>query len=121
MVVILVVVGPDKLPEAARTVGRTVWQMKHLLEELRREASLPSLEDIKRDLIAPPKSFSASQPGPDTAGSAVMAAAAPMEPQLQGTCEATRIQPAEPTSVTPVTESHAVGKNDDPDDHTADC
>lgn len=109
MVVTLVVVGPDKLPEVARTVGRTLWQLKHTLEELRKEAALPSLADLRRELIMPPPTtFTPPQQTATPADLNQSATDAPpmatsslttesddlpiFEPQLEGTCEEYKLQ-----------------------------
>ena len=44
MVVAIVFVGPDKLPELAQKIGRLVWQVKHSAEELRKEIAIPKLD-----------------------------------------------------------------------------
>jgi len=47
LAVALIFVGPDKLPELAQKLGRLVWQVRHSAEELRKEISLPSSEEMK--------------------------------------------------------------------------
>lgn len=44
LVVAIVFVGPEKLPELAQKIGRLVWQVKHSAEELRKEIALPKLD-----------------------------------------------------------------------------
>ncbi len=131
MVVILVVVGPDKLPEVARTVGRTMWQLKHLLEELRKEAAIPSIDDLKRELLAPPRPPPVSQP----IGQVSAAAVAPgvpadqspgtattiddqipiFEPQLEGTCEEYKLRQQKDQ------QQEAALKQSEKNDDVADC
>lgn len=43
LVVVLLVVGPDKLPEFSRSMGRTMWQLKRTADEFKREVNLTSL------------------------------------------------------------------------------
>ena len=43
--VALLVLGPEKLPEFARTVGRFSWQLRRSVDEIKQELSLPSLLD----------------------------------------------------------------------------
>ncbi|HMO16877.1 MAG TPA: twin-arginine translocase TatA/TatE family subunit [Oligoflexia bacterium] len=47
LLITLIVVGPEKLPELAQKLGRLVWQLKHSAEELRKELSLPSKDEIR--------------------------------------------------------------------------
>jgi sec-independent protein translocase protein TatB len=46
----LIVVGPDKLPELARKLGRIIWQIRHTSEEFRKEIGLSDLNNIKNPL-----------------------------------------------------------------------
>ena len=43
LAVVLIVVGPDKLPEFSRTLGRTMWQLRRTADEFKREVNLSSL------------------------------------------------------------------------------
>ena len=44
LVIALLVLGPKHLPEAARTLGRTVGMLRRTLDELKHEVSLPPLD-----------------------------------------------------------------------------
>lgn len=52
LIVALIFIGPDKLPEVAQKLGRLIWQIKHSSEELRKELTLPDYkpESIKNEL-----------------------------------------------------------------------
>ena len=53
MIVVLVVIGPEKLPEFARTIARGIRDLKKYGEDVRKEFEKDLLtEDIKRDLEA---------------------------------------------------------------------
>lgn len=43
LIVAIIFISPDKLPEIAQWLGRTVWKVKHTAEEFRKEVALPSL------------------------------------------------------------------------------
>lgn len=43
-VVILLVVGPEKLPEFMQVLGRNIWKIKHATEELKSNLNLPAIE-----------------------------------------------------------------------------
>ena len=43
LIVALIFISPDKLPEIAQWLGRTVWKVKHTAEEFRKEVAIPSL------------------------------------------------------------------------------
>ena len=76
--VALLVVGPDKLPEVARTLGKTLNQFKNALEELKRDVALPTVQDLKRELISVPNR-------PDPPQNVVVEN--PIRANLTGTCE----------------------------------
>lgn len=44
LVVALIVFGPDKLPEVAKTLGRTVGTFRRTLDDLKHDFTLASLE-----------------------------------------------------------------------------
>ncbi len=48
-IIALVVVGPDKLPEVARTLGRTFAQIKGALEDVKETIE----EEAKKELVKP--------------------------------------------------------------------
>lgn len=50
-IVVLLVVGPDKLPEFMQVLGRNIWKIKHASEELKNNLNLPSLENIKDEIL----------------------------------------------------------------------
>ena len=50
LAVVLLVVGPEKLPELARTLGRTMWQLRRAADEFREEVQLSRL-DLPRNPI----------------------------------------------------------------------
>ena len=53
MIVVLVVVGPEKLPEFARTIARAIRDFKRYGEDVRKEFEEDLFtDDIKRDLDA---------------------------------------------------------------------
>lgn len=43
LIVALIFISPDKIPEIAQWLGKTVWKVKHSAEEFRREVAVPSL------------------------------------------------------------------------------
>jgi sec-independent protein translocase protein TatB len=49
LILALIVVGPDKLPELAQKLGKLIWQVKHTAEEFRKEVGLPDL-DIRQSI-----------------------------------------------------------------------
>lgn len=51
LVVALIFIGPDKLPEVAQKLGKLVWQVKHSAEELRKELTLPDYDEFKKENI----------------------------------------------------------------------
>ncbi|RME26488.1 MAG: twin-arginine translocase subunit TatB [Deltaproteobacteria bacterium] len=51
LVLALIVVGPQKLPEMARTLGKTLVQWRRSLEQVKREIDLDGIkEEVARDL-----------------------------------------------------------------------
>lgn len=51
MIIALVVIGPERLPEVARGIGRTVGKVKAFIDNVRNETNLQSeLADLKRQL-----------------------------------------------------------------------
>ena len=50
-IVVLLVVGPERLPEFMQVMGRNIWKVKHATEELKSNLNLPSLDSIKKDLL----------------------------------------------------------------------
>ncbi len=51
LVIALIFIGPDKLPEVAQKLGKLVWQVKHSAEELRKELTLPDYDEFKKENI----------------------------------------------------------------------
>ncbi len=43
LIVALIFISPDKIPEIAQWLGKTIWKVKHTAEEFRREVAIPSL------------------------------------------------------------------------------
>jgi TatA/E family protein of Tat protein translocase len=84
-VVALLVVGPEKLPEVARTLGRTLNQFKNALDDLKRDVALPTVNDIRRELISVPnRTIPAEQPPLAPPEGAIEHQ---LRTNLQGTCE----------------------------------
>lgn len=51
LIIALVVIGPERLPEVARGIGRTVGKVKAFIDNVRNETNLQSeLADLKRQL-----------------------------------------------------------------------
>ncbi|MCB0322472.1 MAG: twin-arginine translocase subunit TatB [Bdellovibrionales bacterium] len=53
LVVALLVVGPERLPELARTLGRFSWQLRKAADEFRSEVQLSSIgidDELRKDL-----------------------------------------------------------------------
>ena len=50
LAVALLVMGPEKLPEAARTIGRTIGGLRRTVDEFSREFTLPQV-DLERELL----------------------------------------------------------------------
>jgi sec-independent protein translocase protein TatB len=43
--VALLVLGPKNLPKAARTIGRTLAELRRTVDDIKKEVSLPELND----------------------------------------------------------------------------
>ena len=50
-VVVLLVVGPERLPEFMQVLGRNIWKIKHATEELKSNLNIPSLDSIKKNIL----------------------------------------------------------------------
>jgi sec-independent protein translocase protein TatB len=50
LLIILLVVGPEKLPEFAQTLGRAVWKVRHATDELVEELHLNDLKSVGREI-----------------------------------------------------------------------
>ena len=74
MVVVLLVFGPEKLPEIARTLGRSMAELRRTVDEVKNELTQPR-NDLEKDLLH--RDSSAFRP-------------------LEGTCEQDTA-PAQPT------------------------
>jgi Tat protein translocase TatB subunit len=46
LVIVLLVLGPDKLPEFTRTLGKTIWKIRHAADELKDELRLDRLDSF---------------------------------------------------------------------------
>ncbi len=44
LVVVLLVFGPDKLPDVARTLGRTLAELRRSVDDFKHELTMPSLD-----------------------------------------------------------------------------
>ena len=53
LVVALLVFGPEKLPEFARTLGKVTGQLRRTMDDLKHEISLP-LREIESSIKSPP-------------------------------------------------------------------
>lgn len=51
LAVVLIVVGPSKLPEFAKTLGKSMFQLKRAADDFRREVNLSSLDLVSPDPI----------------------------------------------------------------------
>ncbi len=63
LIVALIFISPDKIPEIAQWLGKTVWKVKHTAEEFRREVAIPSLgldKDCFKDEIREIKDLNTS-------------------------------------------------------------
>jgi Tat protein translocase TatB subunit len=70
-VVALLVFGPEKLPEMARTVGRTANQLRRMAADLKEEFNV-ELEDDDEDHPEPrPRAAHGSAPSADTEGAGI--------------------------------------------------
>ena len=49
LTIILLVVGPDRLPEMARKLGRATWKLRRTADEFKREIALPTLDNLGVD------------------------------------------------------------------------
>lgn len=52
LVIVLLVLGPDKVPEFTRTLGKTIWKIRHAADELKSELRLEAIDienEIKKD------------------------------------------------------------------------
>ena len=43
LIIVLLVVGPEKIPEFSRTLGRTIWKIRHAADELKGELKIDSI------------------------------------------------------------------------------
>ena len=88
----LVVLGPDKLPGVARTVGRWAGRARAMARQFREQLEAES-DGLRVDLNTPPQSAKASQstPSPQTA-----AAPPPTPPAESHSPMASPTAPAEP-------------------------
>ena len=77
LVVVLLVFGPEKLPEVARTIGRTMAELRRGVDDIRHELTVANLDsEVKKPVPSAPI----------------------VEPLLEGTCEEKKpAPPAEPT------------------------
>lgn len=50
-IVVLLVVGPEKLPEFMQVLGRSIWKIRHATDEIKSNLNLPSLESIKEEIL----------------------------------------------------------------------
>lgn len=61
LIVALIVFGPDKLPEIAKTLGRTVGTFRRTMDDLKHDFTLASIEhDAPRAAPEKPKADSPS-------------------------------------------------------------
>jgi len=49
LVIVLLVLGPDKVPEFTRTLGQTIWKIRHAADELKSELNINSI-DIEKEI-----------------------------------------------------------------------
>lgn len=84
LAVALIVLGPKKLPEMARALGRGLAEFRRTTDEVKREVQAAA------DLDAPPESDQADTGNPDTA-------AADTEPSGEGEPANTISPPGDPT------------------------
>jgi Tat protein translocase TatB subunit len=49
LVLALVILGPSKLPEVARQIGKTLHKLRRTVDEVRREIDLEGVRDELRD------------------------------------------------------------------------
>lgn len=49
LIVALLVLGPDKLPEAARAIGRASAYFRNTLDEIRHDMHIAEFEEIRRE------------------------------------------------------------------------
>ncbi len=56
LILALLLLGPEKLPDVARKVGRNIYKLKKTAEEVRKEMDLDGLgRDIKHELLDDPE------------------------------------------------------------------
>lgn len=78
VVVALLVLGPEKLPEVARTLGKVIGDLKRTLDDVKREIAAPvsefkrEVEETRRDLTTTPlnleKEETSQTPAPEDKG-----------------------------------------------------
>lgn len=78
-VIALIVFGPQKLPEMARTVGRALNELKRMASEVRSEFEM-GLDDVEDEPEEPAPTISATAPAPDPAPEAEAEGKPPSEP-----------------------------------------
>ena len=110
MVVVLLVYGPEKLPEAARTFGRLMGQFRRSSDQLKREfyqSVYHPMDDVNRDLRAVGRELRAStrtlvppiEPAAQPAPGEIAENPAPRETPSAG--DAPEAPPAPPTDAEP--------------------
>lgn len=103
LVVVLLVFGPEKLPEVARTLGRTMAEFRRTVDDIRGELTQPQL-DIEREVIH--RDTSAFRPLEGTCEE--QAAASPPLSELSKESEPSKEEPKpEGASVSPAPEPAA--------------
>jgi len=54
LVIALIVLGPEKLPQIARALGRGLYEIRRATEEVRAEIERASVEEVTKKPEAPP-------------------------------------------------------------------
>lgn len=55
VILALLIVGPDKLPSLARSVGRTLTKLRQAADEVKREIDLPRIErELREEVLGDP-------------------------------------------------------------------
>jgi TatA/E family protein of Tat protein translocase len=114
LVLALIVVGPQKLPEVGRSIGRGLREFRRAQDEVRRSLQIDEVKEIRRDVkqafdvdprdrpkpAATPAAQRAPRPAPSPAepeaNPAPPAAAPPAEPTADVSRERAPEPPAEP-------------------------
>ncbi|MFN8389543.1 MAG: twin-arginine translocase TatA/TatE family subunit [Bdellovibrionota bacterium] len=113
LVVALLVFGPDKLPEVARTLGKTAAELRRAMDELKHEMNAPRFDldqEQKKPVPVAPTSTLPAVANQGVANQSEAAASAPGDSVSSSASEGTGARISEP----PATEASIGAASSDP-------